>query len=268
MASPGGLYAALLAVLLSGCSALPTPLETRVVDGASFQHVVMARRAAPHGEVVHLYIDGDGRPFVDRNTVAADPTPRSSQVLRWMLKDPAEAYYLGRPCYLGLSAATACDYRLWTTERYSERVVESMVTAAENLLQGRPVILIGYSGGGTIALHMAGRMQQVKGLVTVGANLDTDAWTLHHGYSPLTSPGVPGSMLEKLRDLPQLHFMGGRDTIVPVGLAAPLLARTRPGRFCAVAGYSHDCCWTQHWPRFLAALDSWSCAAAGGVAIE
>ena len=50
----------------------------------------------------------------------------------------------------------------------------------------REVTFVGYSGGGVLAVLIAERLDNVAGVITVGANLDTDAWTEHHGYLPLT----------------------------------------------------------------------------------
>ena len=256
--------------------------RSRVVRGANFLHVVIERSrsetepgvrvgadadadavSVAEEELVHLYIDGDGRPFINRTSVAADPTPRRSQVLRWMLKDPGPSYYLGRPCYLGMAKGDQCDARWWTTKRYAEPVVESMVVAARQLLHGRPVILIGHSGGGTIAMHMASRLENVRGLLTVGANLDTDAWTRHHGYTPVDRAADPVAVLRELRQLPQLHLLGGKDENVPAGLASGLSSAAK-GRFCIVQRFTHDCCWERQWPQLLTAMQSWNCVAVGG----
>ena len=259
----------LLALTACGFQSFPGVQEphTRVVSGTSFSHVVFeqshAFTSAADEEVVHLYIDGDGRPFVNRTTIAADPTPRRSQVLQWMLQDPNPSYYLGRPCYLGMAQKDHCEFRWWTTDRYADPIVVSMVMAAQQLLNGRPVILIGYSGGGKIAAHMAGRLENVRGLVTVAANLDTEAWTRHHGYTPLTIVAQPVAALDEVRRIPQMHLLGGRDKNVPVALARTLAASTK-ARFCVIERFTHDCCWERKWPQLLTAMQSWNCAEAGG----
>ena len=239
--------------------------RSRVVSGAGFSHVIIEQPRAVTGpdDVVHLYIDGDGRPFINRTTVAADPTPRQSQVLRWMLLDPSPSYYLGRPCYLGMAQQDQCEARWWTTDRYADPVVVSMVIAAQQLLKGRPAILIGYSGGGSIAAHMAGRLENVQGLITVAANLDTAAWTQHHGYTPLNVAAEPVTALDEVRRTPQMHLLGGRDKNVPVALVRTLAASAKD-RFCVIERFTHDCCWERKWPQLLVAMQSWNCAEAGG----
>src|SRR6185437_2332145 len=96
--------------------------------------------------------------------------------------------YLGRPCYLGLASSPECRPADWTFERYSARVVASLAAATNRFREreGRPdVVLVGHSGGGTLAVLMAPQVQGLRAVVTIGANLDVAAWTLWHGYLPL-----------------------------------------------------------------------------------
>jgi pimeloyl-ACP methyl ester carboxylesterase len=46
--------------------------------------------------------------------------------------------------------------------------------------------LVGYSGGGTIAVLLAARRSDVAEVITVAANLDVGYWTQRDGLSPLT----------------------------------------------------------------------------------
>ena len=202
-------------------------------------------------EVVHLYIAGDGRPFVQRNHVARDPSVREPLVLKLMRRDEAPAILLGRPCYHGLAADADCDPRWWTQARYSENVVRSMVRAANAVLEGRPVRLIGHSGGGTIAVLMAARMANVVGIVTIGANLDVGAWVESHGYTPLDASINPMAVFSELADIPQLHLWGeADDTVRPASQirAIPLLP---DGSACLVPRFDHHCCWARDWNNLL-----------------
>lgn len=250
-------------MLLSACQAVP-PYSRGEVEGSGFRHVFFASRGSA-GDTVHLYIEGDGRPFMNRVRISADPTPRASIVLRWMLDDRAPSYYLGRPCYFGMAERESCSSRWWTTERYSPAVVESMVVAARRLLAGRPVMLIGYSGGGTLALAMAGRLENVRGLVTVAANLDVDGWTAHHGYTPLTLPGDARDLLRRSAAIPQRHYIGGLDRNVLPDLTLGLGDAIAPGSLCIMQHWDHECCWVSRWPQ-LVDLGLTTCESVGGTA--
>ena len=108
-----------------------------------------------------------------------------------MRADKQAKILIGRPCYY-LSARqrpSVCSNALWTSDRYSEQVVQAMRTLiAQQINRYAPkrVTLIGYSGGGTLATLIANDLTAVDVLVTIAANLDVDAWIKQHGYSPLS----------------------------------------------------------------------------------
>ena len=117
-------------IAASGCASAPehaaaiardAGFTRAVVRGAPFEHVVFVanRHGGPQNGVLHVYIEGDGRPYLDRWTAAADPTPRNPLMLRLMTIDPEPAVYLGRPCYFGLAIQPPCTPRDWTLDRFS-----------------------------------------------------------------------------------------------------------------------------------------------------
>ncbi|MFM8353661.1 MAG: alpha/beta fold hydrolase, partial [Gammaproteobacteria bacterium] len=164
---------------------------------------------------LHVYLDGDGRPLIAPRRVARDPTPAQPLVLDLLAQDAAPALYLGRPCYHGLQSG--CDARDWTLARYGPRVVSALVDglrAAADQVDAREIVLIGYSGGGALAVLVADRLPEVSAVVTLAANLDTDAWAAHHGYSPLVGSNNPAA-LPTLPRVPQRHYTGAADRNVP-----------------------------------------------------
>ena len=61
-------------------------------------------------------------------------------------------------------------------ERYSDEIVSSMTEAVRTAAlqaKARSVVLVGYSGGGVLAVLIAERLDNVAAVITVGANLDT-----------------------------------------------------------------------------------------------
>jgi hypothetical protein len=166
-------------------------LRAEVVTGAGFQHLVLS---SPHavGQPLHVYLDGDGTPMLG-GYPTADPTPRDPLVLDLMALDPAAAIYVGRPCYHGLSGAP-CSPELWTSARYSERVVTSMAAAVRRVIDARGaqgIVWIGYSGGGVSRSSRDTRSETV-GLVTIAANLDImrGRFSRHATLGRLTQPGA------------------------------------------------------------------------------
>lgn len=231
-------------------------LLSRQVAGLGFEHRVFVNRPARSGPLarLHVYIDGDGIPWRGRGRPALDPTPRDPLLLRLMTRDPAPAIYLGRPCYIGVFDATRCAPWVWTHGRYGERVVASMVAVLRDEMQGLQVDelrLVGYSGGGTLAMLIAARLDGVVDVVTLAANLDVRAWTEHHGYSPLAGSLDPAQLSPLPARIRQWHWVGRDDRQVPPSVVEHGLRNQGEVTFEVLPRVDHRCCWESLWPRLL-----------------
>lgn len=208
--------------------------------------------------VLHVYLGGDGTPWLKGRYINSDPTPLNPVMLRLMYMDTYPAIYLGRPCYHQhkMEKTTHCDYALWTNKRYSMSVVNSMVVALERYIQqynkhNLTIKLFGFSGGGTLAMLIAPRVQNVTHVVTLAANLDTESWTKHHGYEPLTGSLNPAKQPPLPHAIQQLHLMGKQDKIVPAFLNQPVIEKQHNARYRILKQADHRCCWTSIWSSVL-----------------
>lgn len=230
-----------------------TPL---VLQGGAFELRAFAATRPPRDPLI-VFIDGDGSPWVDRGRrISADPTPRMPLALDLALETPGSVLYLGRPCYFALQRQPVCSPALWTARRYSPEVVASLVAAVSRYAAARHfrrILLVGYSGGGALAALMARTLPGTVGLVTIAGNLDPQAWARSHGYLPLTGSLDP-ALEPALGDLPQWHFVGGRDTNVPYGVTKRYFARFPSARVLRYPGFGHVCCWTRAWPSAIAEI--------------
>lgn len=256
---------ALLLVLALAACATPTErfkgwlqahdLAPGIVAGDGFHHLLIERNPDAVAARLHVYIEGDGAPWLTPTVPAVDPTPARPLALELALLDSGPAIYLGRPCYFGM-LDPGCEVGLWTDRRYSEEVVRSMAAALEGYARTRNhrrVVIIGHSGGGSLALLLAERLPAVERVVTLGANLDLAAWTRRHRYSPLTGSLDPAGRAPLAR-VRETHYVGGRDRNVPPALARAAVARRGAGEVIEVPEYDHLCCWVELWPRVLAGL--------------
>jgi hypothetical protein len=256
-------FAALAAALLCACAdparradafAAGRHYEKQIETGSGFRHVVYRNGAAPRGGVLHVYIEGDGTPYWQPDIIATDPTPRNPLMLQLMSLDPAPSIYLGRPCYFALYRDHGCNALFWTLRRYGPEVLDSMETVLRAEIDkagATRVALYGHSGGGTLAVLLAQRVEAVARVVTIGANLDLTAWCDLHHYAPLSGSLNPADRRPRRTDLVTLHLVGENDANTPPSLVQAA-ARGRGGEpVRVVAHFDHACCWRAAWPGIL-----------------
>lgn len=259
----GRLIALAAVATLAACSTPAERFERRaselgftsvLLQGTGFAHRSYVGQGITADDTLHVYIEHDGTPWASIDRVAEDPTPRSPYALELMAKDAGPRLLLGRPCYFEAHIKPPCNPLIWTHERYSNEVVASMVAALRRYLDAHPfrhVVLIGYSGGGTLAWLIAGRLPETTGVVTIAANLDIAEWAAIHGYSRLTGSLNPATEPALSRAVSESHFVGGRDTNVPPSVVRSFARRHPQGIAIEIAGFDHTCCWIEGWPELL-----------------
>lgn len=190
-------------------------------------------RITEPGQPLKIYIEGDGNAFDADGHPTDNPTPSGEFMRRLAAGDSSpNVAYLGRPCqYL---QAGACSQTDWTDGRFSQQVIASMDQSVHTLMKKArtdQVILIGFSGGAQAAGLIAVRHpEHVKQIITIAGVLDIDAWTTYHQDAPLSASLNLKDSRDIFLKIPQIHYAGARDTVVPpalirdfVGDAAPVV---------------------------------------------
>ncbi|MDD5226492.1 MAG: hypothetical protein PHV97_04820 [Candidatus Omnitrophica bacterium] len=107
-----------------------------------------------------------------------------------------------------------------------------------------------------MAVLVAARRQDVKSLRTVAGNLDPKGLDEYHEVSPLDKDSLdPMEATGRLSAIPQYHFSGAEDPIVPGFVAEHFVERSgnsRCIRVVKVSNADHVNGWTENWPRLLA----------------
>ena len=182
-------------------------------------------RAAP----LWIVIEGDGYAWKSASIPSSNPTPHDP--VGWRLATSLHAdnvLYLARPCqYLSEEELKACSASDWTDGRFAQKWVVMMNEAIFQIKKRygySEIILVGYSGGGTMAALIAARRTDVSLFISVASPLDIGAWSTYHHVSPLTRSLDPKDVLTQLSTLPQIHIVGTKDSVVPPFLVHDFVA--------------------------------------------
>lgn len=213
----------------------------------------------PTSRTLTIYIEGDGHAWSGRGRPSEDPTPRNPVAWQLSVQDESSTVaYLARPCQYGVT--TRCDTLWWTTDRYSDLIISALSMAVDALKReagAEDLQLVGYSGGGAVAVLIAARRTDVSAVLTIAANLDIDGWTDFHGVSRLSGSLSPMAALRSGLPLKQLYVWGDDDEIVPPHLAEAikgLAERDSRISILILEGQDHACCWRRAVPTLLSRL--------------
>ena len=211
-----------------------------------------------HSDSISIYIEGDGRAWETKHRLSDDPTPSNPVVLRLAEVDPAEnIVYIARPGQYPLAGFPECDPKYWSGSRFAPEVIDSFNTAIDILKEkshAGHVELVGYSGGGAIAVLVAAGRSDVIALRTVAGNLDIKAFCRYHHVSQLEGSMDPMDVARKVAHIPQRHFIGSKDNVVPFAIAESFVKMEgdkNDGRITVVEGVSHNDGWRKHWRGLL-----------------
>lgn len=203
-----------------------------------------------------IYIEGDGLAWLSGEMPSANPTPIMPTGLKMALHDKKHhpIVYLARPCqFVSKQQWGGCRAAYWTHLRFSPKVINAMNQAVEQLkneYHAKHIVLIGYSGGGTIAALIAARRTDVIQLITVAAILDTDFWVRQQGLTPLNGSLNPADAWKNLLSVPQTHWVGGKDTVAPKDVVFAFTKRfpaTKKPTIKEILAFDHTCCWATDW---------------------
>lgn len=229
--------------------------QSQVIPTGRFDLASATRSGRDTSDVLVIYIEGDGFAYTREGRRSLDPTPTAPVALQLAVQHPGQGAvaWLARPCqYAARSRHCQSDY--WSIARFSSEVIDSASEALDLLLRQTNrirLILVGYSGGGTLAALLAERRRDVVALVTVAANLDLAQWTRAHRLSPLTRSLDPAAEAALLSTVPQIHFVGGDDTVVDPTIARSFVARMAPNApvsIIVVPHQDHGGGWARRWP--------------------
>lgn len=198
---------------------------------------------------ITVVIEGDGYSWINRHTVSDDPTPRDPVGLKiaTSLKDPV--IYLARPCQYIMDAG--CNKSIWSSGRFSKPVISSYLSAFDKIKTtygNKSFDIIGFSGGGFIALVLAAKRHDIEKVTTISGVLDPDKWTEFHDVSALSFSENIDTIFLNSKDVSFHHACSDSDKVVPCSLTHSFIDRTQNSglknhHISRYVGASHSSLW-------------------------
>lgn len=213
---------------------------------------------AGKGDILHVYIEGDGHAWINKNQPSSDPTPNNPIALSLALNDNSTApiLYLARPCqFVSGKSKRNCTgkkaVQYWTSARLGKQVIQSLSEAidqAKITTMANKVIIVGFSGGGGAAALLAARRTDVLFLGSVAGNLDIKAWTDLHKVSPLSDSFNPIDSASQLQTIAQRHLSSTDDSIIPPEISHNFCNAVKKVEACrTIQGIPHTGPWEKYW---------------------
>ena len=131
--------------------------------------------------------------------------------------------YIARPCqYVSFNKNPDCKYPYWTHKRFAPEVIDSVsavIDLGKKKAKARDLEMIGFSGGGAVAILVSAQRRDVTGIRTVAGNLNHKVWTTYHNINPLKGSLNAVDVANKVSDIPQIHYVGDLDRNIGLRLA-------------------------------------------------
>lgn len=230
-------------LLVASCTSVAVPsdyvykeVKTRDFTIATWQKITSSQ------EVYKVYIEGDGYAFNNYGKPTQDPTPKGTFVRKLAFGDNSpNVIYIARPCQYMKSPV--CSKRHWASARFAPEIINAEYETIKEIVGDNRVILVGFSGGAQIAglIATAKNRLNIKKIITVAGNLDHLSWTQYHNLPPLNESMNLESYRTQLANIPQIHYVGSVDKVVP-----PVLTRkfiSNDDLIVEVDGASHNEGW-------------------------
>ena len=206
---------------------------------------------------VTIYIEGDGFPYVTPNSLSRNPTPlRPIGLLLASVDRGSSVIYLARPChYIDISREFLCTDKYWSTHRFAEEVIYAYQEALDSIksMAGADTLnLVGYSGGGAVAVLTAAGRGDIGSIRTIAAYLDHIELNRAVGAAPLKGSLDPLTVAPWLKGIAQIHYAGANDSVIPPWVIENFVMGVndpRCVRFIILDGVGHELGWMENWVK-------------------
>ncbi|MBR5129903.1 MAG: hypothetical protein IKV03_01595 [Alphaproteobacteria bacterium] len=211
-------------LFLNGCASLPTTpigFNAKTIETEHLSFYTLEKENIQKGKPIRFYIEGDG-----------NPNPTIPVALKLAQKDEHEnIIYLTRACqYIENDLCNNKD--LYTTARFHQEIVNEMQELSLYFIkkyQAPHIEFVGYDGGAAFAIVLGSRIPITSQVITIAGTLNTSNQKNLHEETV-----NPFDHKDLIAHIPQVHYVGGQDTISPRRTAERFVGRLKNPRSAKV----------------------------------
>lgn len=233
----------LCAFSITGCThntgdpVVPEGYTPKIVETEHFSLTVWEKDNIEPKKTLRFYITEDG-----------DPTPDQNTALALAAKDPYQnIIVISRPCQYYKNKVCSKS-AIWREARYNPEILEEMNELVSFLIRKHKATsseFVTVKGGAPIAFYLADKLGRTVRIITIADILDVDAYTKENDLPSMNGAYNPVDRKNKIAAIPQVHYVGDKDSITTRRMAERFVARLRNPRFAivkVVPDQGHD-----HW---------------------
>lgn len=195
----------------------PKNFQETQIETEYFTFTVWEKSTLQRGGNLRIYIEGDG-----------NPNPKEKIALYYAEQDPSDnVVYVTRPCQWSQDKICKVKPQIYKGQRFHPEVlreIQELITYLIRKYQAKSIELIGYDGGGLIAMEVATHIQP-KRVITIAGILDLNSYILYNGLKEMNDAVNPADKLGTLKNIPQIHYVGTKDEITPARVAERFVAK-------------------------------------------
>ena len=155
---------------------LPQSLKVKYINGGEFE-IYSAQSQNVRKSCSYFHLEGDGFAWKSRTSFLMIQHQKNAVATKLAIKEnkPDTIYLCKTLSIWRETLRKKCSQIYWSSHRYSPEIIESVSRAITILKNNnnKTIRLIGFSGGGAIAVLVAARRDDVGAIYTVAGNLNS-----------------------------------------------------------------------------------------------
>jgi pimeloyl-ACP methyl ester carboxylesterase len=205
-------------------------MNERHIEANDFE-ITVFERVYDKGGNARVYIEGDGPGYTSNpignvgDAAGTNPTPVYPVGLHLATYDNARnVIAMARPCQYAYDHTPPtqdnpkCQPGVWQKDRYSPEVIDTMNKALDDVKTRyglKKFELVGFEGGGVIALALTLHRDDIVSVRTVATPLDHDILTGTMKIKPFDGSVNAAEFASRVAHVPQRHFVGHLEEKIP-----------------------------------------------------